>query len=284
MKKNVVPDTVVYGSACADLAKRTRAARKTWTALDNILQACFINSGEPKEFVLDPFALLHAIANARSQAIVVAQVGEPLLVETENRARQAAQSATLAFDGELRNLCMQEKISVAGRFPTYVLDGYLNLRLFPDEGACRIGTKKVKSLFARRIWFEIASAVKGEKLRQVAPDEFLVSCQMAYKRIVALRNEKVGISIPIRDLLRELQITRQHEKSLLNPLPQRLSAYTEAHFSRDVARLMAAGHFVARDGAKIELMPTAFSKDGIPVNVGEGVRYIGRVIFGEPSR
>ena len=62
-----------------------------------------------------------------------------------------------------------------------------------------------------------------------------------------------------------------------------LTEYTEELFSRDMGRLMSAGHFLARDGSKLELRPTAFPKDGIAVTVDGGVRYIGQVIFGEPN-
>ncbi len=282
MKKNVVPDKVVSGSPCASLAENVRAARKMWTTLHSSLQACFISAVEAKDYVLDPFSLLHVIAKVRSDAFLLAQIGEAPLAEAETWARQEAQAATLAFDGELRNLCGQEQILVEGRFPSYVLEGYLSLRLSPDDRTCTVGVKKVKSLLASRVWPEITVALKKERLRGFKPDDFLVSCHEAYRKTVAHRNDRMGASMPIKDFFRELVIAFRPERVSQPPQRSNSSDYTKEYFRRDLAMLMMAGQFVTPEGAKMELMPTAFPKDGISVNVGGEVRIIGYVAFSEP--
>src|ERR1044071_5260195 len=80
---------------------------------------------------------------------------------------------------------------------------------------------------------------------------------------------RVGGGTPIRKVLRA-------------PKRSNLAEYTEEHFCRDLARLVAAGRYVTPDGAKMELMPTAFPKDGMPLYLTDGVRFIGHVKFEEP--
>jgi hypothetical protein len=284
VKKSSLPDRVLAGSACAGLVEKTRAARKIWVDWENSLSGCFVKTTETGSYVLDPFPLLSAIAEARSKAILVTQLGEAALTETETWARDAAHAAILAFDGELRSLCEREKFSLEGRFPSYIVEGYLRVSLSPDEGVSTIGSKKLKSLFAKRLWVEIVSSISHERLRQVTPSKLLSTFQTAYQRVIASRNERIGTSIPIRDLFRELAIMLQDEKSSVTPQGQRIAKYTEEYFRRDLSRLMAAGELVMADGTKMELLPTAFAKEGVPVTIGEGVRIIGRVAFGESSR
>jgi hypothetical protein len=284
MKKSSAPEKVVSGSVCAGLVEKTRAVRKIWANLESSLDGCFVKTSEPESHVLDPFALLRAIAEARSKAILVTQLGEASLSEAETWAREAAQAATLSFDGELRNLCARDKFSLEGRFPSYLVEGYVEVRLSVDDGVSMIGSKKVKSLFAKRIWVEIASSIEEERLRQVTLTSLLAWFQRAYQSAIAGRNERIGVSIPIKDLFRELAIMLQHQKPSSTLQGQRGAKYTEEYFRRDLSRLMAAGEFVTSDGARMELLPTAFAKEGVPVTIGEGVRIIGRVAFGEPLR
>jgi hypothetical protein len=212
---------------------------------------------------------------------LVSRLGEAALADTEVWAADAAQTATLAFDGELRRLCGEHDISVQGRFPTYVLDGYLRVRVSQSDGVCTIGSKKIKSLFVKRAWMDIASLVKEERARQNTQSDLLAFVYSAYLRSVAARNDKPGTSVPIRDLFREMAIMRQHGPA---PSSGQMSAkYTEELFKRDLSRLMAKGEFMTRDGCRMHLLPTAFPKEGVSVNIGEGVRIIGHIAFGDVS-
>jgi hypothetical protein len=254
-----------------------------WDHLEASIESCFVAVGHPPKFVLDPFALLRTVADARTKPVVLAEVGESLLSEAEGEAHEMAKSAIRTFDGDLREFCDRERVSVAGRFPIYVLGGFLRLRLDIHEGTSRVGTKKVKSLLAARVWLTVVAELKKEDRRIITPEDFLASCEVAYSQAIAARDAKVGASIHVRDLFRELRLAREKVSPTAGFKPKRPPKYTEEHFKRDLARLIAAGRFVSKRGAKMELMPTAFSKDGIPVTVGEGVRYIGRVSFGEPA-
>jgi hypothetical protein len=282
MTKNNVPNEMVSGSPCAKLVDQVRLARKTWTALYASLEACFIKIKESKDSVLDPFGVLQVVAEIRSDVALVAQVGEEPLAQAENWAREQAQNVTLVFDQELRKLSTEANVSVEGRFPSYVLDGWLILRISSDNRTTTVGARKVESLHLERVWPEITAALKEEKARAVTPDKFIGSCQEAYKRAVALGNARMGSSLPIRKLFRELVVVLQSEKFWRAPKRSNLAEYTEEHFCRDLARLVAAGRYVTPDGAKMELMPTAFPKDGMPLYLTDGVRFIGHVKFEEP--
>lgn len=284
MTKGGVPDAVVAASACASIAEAARKGQETWTELRTSIRNCFVKTADSKGYVLDPFSFSQTVAEIRSRPDLAGRVGEVALVDAETWARQEIQAATLAFDGELRKLCAQEIISVVGRFPAYVLEGYLTVRLSSSDRMCTVGDRKMKTLMVNTIWDEIASVIKQERLRGGALDDFLVSFQMAYRRAISLRNVKMGASIPIKDIFRELVMTRQSDKFWRTPNRQHFSEYTEEFFRRDLANLIAAGRFATRDGGKIELMPTAFAKDGVAVIVGEGVRFFGHVIIEDSSR
>ena len=280
--KSVVSGKVVTGSPCAELANQVKLARKTWTTLYASLDACLIKIGKSKDSPLDPFGVLQVIAEIRSDAILVAQVGEGPLAEAESWAHEQAQVAILAFDQELRKLTTQADISVEGRFPSYILDGWLAVKVSSDNRTATVGVQKVTSLLLERVWPEITTALKEEKARAIPPDKFIGLCQEAYKRGIALGDAKMGASIPIQKLFRELVVVLQSEKFWRAPKRSNLAEYTEEHFCRDLAKLVASGQYVTPDGAKMELMPTAFPKDGMPLYLTEGVRFIGHVKFEEP--
>jgi hypothetical protein len=280
--KNLGLDKASSDLRYSELVDQVRAARKMWDSLYSSLEACFVKIHD-KEPLLDPFGILDLIGEIRSEATLVLQVGEGPLAEAEKWALEQVQVETLAFDQELKKLTTRDKVSVHGRFPSYVLDEWLVVRVSPEVRTAEVGTKKIKSLLLQRVWPEITAALKAEKSRKVAPDEFIGSCQKAYSRVLSLRKAKMGSSIPIRELFRELVIVLQSQKFWRNPKRSNFAEYTEAHFSRDLATLMMAGLFVTRDGARMELMPTAFPKEGLPLNLAEGVRFIGHIRFEDPS-
>jgi len=283
MRKPVVPSTVMANSPCANMAEKAGTACKAWMDLCVSLQACFVKTDDPQHYVLDPFALLRVIAAVRSNASIAIQIGDSTLSEAETWGRQEAQAETLAFDEKLRNFCAREQISVEGRFPLYILGGHLPLRLSLEDSSCTVGAKKkVKSLLVSRVWPEITEAIKKDKLRAFNPSDFLAVCYKTYRKIVTGRNEKAAVSVPIKDFFRALMIELKPEKSSLPSQPRHFRSYTEEYFCRDLARLVKAGQFLTHEGAKIELMPTAFPKDGIPINVDGGIRIIGHIAFSDP--
>jgi hypothetical protein len=148
---------------------------------------------------------------------------------------------------------------------------------------CTVGSKKVKSLLASRVWLEIASAIKEERLRQVAPKELLALFLKAYLNAISHLNEAIGVGIAVKDLFREVAAVVESER--LSPaLPrQRRVRYTYEYFKRDLSRLVTASEFTS-DRFKMQLLPTSFAKEGVPVFIGEGVKIIGRVVFVELSR
>jgi hypothetical protein len=280
-EKNVIDESALV-SPWAQLAEQIKLARKTWATLHASLEACYIKTGEFKDTV-DPFGVLHLVADIRSNSTLGTQVGEGALSQAEKWAFQQAQVETLAFDQELKKLATRNRVSMKGRFPSYVLDEWLIVRVSPEVRTVEVGTKKIKSLLLQRVWPEITAALKAEKSRKVTPDEFIGSCHKAYTRVLSLRKAKIGSSIPIREIFRELVIVLQSQKFWRSPTRSNFAEYTEEHFSRDLATLMMAGLFVTRDGARMELMPTAFPKEGMPINLAEGVRFIGHIRFEEPS-
>ena len=284
MRSRPVPSFGPSQAPCSEFVKRAQSAYEAWGEVLSSLRACFINVGGPDDPALDPFELLRVVAAARSQSSIVNECGEPLLLEIEKQAREAMLLSVQVFDREFRHLCSRESVLVDGRFPNYNLDGFLVVRLNVDQGICRIGTKEIRTLMVRRVWGYIAVELKAEKQRQIPPSEFLSLCESAYTLTITARNEQPGNAIPVRELFKALQSTRQKERLHGGHNTRRERIYAMEHFKRDLGKLMASGEFVATDGARMEFLPTAFAKEGIAVAAGEGVRYIGKVAFRQPSR
>lgn len=280
MKKNDLTDKTLLGATpCGVLFDRIGSKVKTWTSFHSELLKCLIESNESKGSVLDPFALLAVTANIRSNAELSGEIGNEILQQAENWAQQSARDATIAFDADIRSLCSKENIVVSGRFPSYVLDGFLNLRLSPNERKCTVGDRKLPTLMPVVVWEQVRATIQQERLRSIEPNEFLSLLLASYMRMAALHGVKPGSPVSIKGLLRELIIARQSEKFWKAPQRLNFAEYSEEYFCRDLAKLISAGRFVTPNGQRLELIPTAFAKDGLAIIVGEGVRYFGHVNF-----
>jgi hypothetical protein len=278
MKKTKPKLKVPGGMAYSDLFVETSNAFDSWSRTVQSLQGslCIDDSNVS----VDPFALLGIIKDIRSRAFFVAQIGETVISAAETWALEATSAAMSTFDQDLRRRCSVEGIGLQGSFPSYVVDGFLVIHLSAHDAATTIGGKKVGTRLFERVWQEVHAAVHADRACRRRPEEVIALCYEAYRRALALRVDTVGASIPIASMFRELVIAVQSQKFWKAPQRSSFSEYSEETFSRDLARLISEGLLVAPSGARMELMPTAFAKDGIPVRLVEGIRYIGHVSFG----
>jgi hypothetical protein len=265
------------------LAEAAGAAVQRWTRLSKaLLDVSFKSSSGDLE--IDPFAMLRVTTEIRANPHFVAELGDAAICAAEEWARKEAQAVTVDFEASLLQLCGKHGISLRGRFPSYVLGGFLIVRVSQADGTCDVGNTTFKTLLVGRIWQEAMACLEAETRRAVVPEEFVRWCRVAYGRVVALKGERVGSAVPIRDLFRELIMTRQTDRFWRSPRQASFVEYDEEMFCRDLSKVIALGRFVLDDGSRMELMPTAFAKDGVPVVLEDGVRFFGRVAFSEPSK
>lgn len=283
-KGELPSDRILAGSPCGELAAAIRSAHQRCAGLERELTACIVQPDSAEEYALDPFAMSRLVALIRSDHALAPLVGEPSLLAAEAWARDRSNAETNAFDGKLREFCARDSVAISGRFPAYVLADYLQVRLLADQGACLVGSKKVNSPFVYRVWKEISASIKEETARQVDSKTLLAAFYFAYRRRMQGQSELTDRAIPIANLYSELSMLATQKDLAVGPRVQRAaSKYTKQFFARDLARLIRSGDFTADDGARMELFPTAFPKDGISILTAEGVRIVGRVAFGVPA-
>jgi hypothetical protein len=90
----------------------------------------------------------------------------------------------------------------------------------------------------------------------------------------------IGQPAQVLDVFRELVFIKQSPNFGKNPIKSNFKDYTVGFFSRDLARVSTISSNIS--GKRLELMPTAFPhEDGLPIRIGESVRYAGRLTFTE---
>jgi hypothetical protein len=281
MKRTAPIDGVISGSPCSELLTKIRKSRKEWGDLEKAFEASAFKFPGADTYILDPFALLKALSKIPSSPMLAAHLDGAGITEVEAWARKAAQAARSNFDDDLRQLCARANVSVYGREPLYRVGGFLQVRLAVEKGMCLVGSKKIGTLLASRVWKEIQAQIEEEKSREVSPEQFLVWLHQAYRTAISRTNEPFGSSIPIKELFRTLAIMVSREKLPLLPKARARAQYTDEYFKRDLSKILSSGSLVTGEGLKMNLMPTSFAKEGVSVLFGEGIRIVGRVSFSE---
>jgi hypothetical protein len=276
-------EMALEGSPCSQFTTRVMTAYRAWGELEAAVRPCFVDIAGSQVASLDPFELIRVLKTVRQRPDLVSAVGESLVEQTEREARHAADLSVRNFDADLRQLCARDAVALTGRFPTYNLAGFLTVRLDLDKSTCSVGSRKLRTLLIGRVWLAIAEEIGAERRRRKAPEEFLIACEHAYRRAIVAAECASGTAIPVKELLRALQLELARSAEPSGRSAKRSPAYTEEHFRRDLSGLIAAGKFVSSGGSRMELLPTAFAKEGIPVSAGDGIRYIGRIAFELPE-
>src|SRR4051794_1022148 len=124
MKKKSAQGPIVGSLPYAQLLESTRSAVKVWTAVNNALQSS-LGMAEPGTHTPDPFAVLQVIKDIRADTNLLGRIERQALESAEGWAHEAMQVAAMSFDGDLRALCVGKDVAIAGRYPAYVLNGFL---------------------------------------------------------------------------------------------------------------------------------------------------------------
>ena len=236
---------------------------------------------ETSELIIDPFLAKAFLANLESDLIT------PQYLDTETLSRLKAYVAsecktiTNSFEARLRPFCEKHNISLEGRFPTYVVAGFLQVRVEQAKGVCKVGDKITKSLMLESVAAVILEDLKNEAERPFEISSFLKELYEAYERVVKLKGSNVGQPVKILDVFSELILVKQPPIFKKAPIKSNFQDYTRELFSRDLAKVSAASPKVV-SGRRLELMSTAFpDKDGIPIRRGGSMRFAGRIAFTE---
>jgi len=162
------------------------------------------------------------------------------------------------------------------------LAGFLDVIVEQTRGICKIGGKSIKSLMLESIAPSILETLKSESERPFEVGSFLKELFVAYERVIRLKEMNMGQPAQVLDVFHELVFIKQSSSFDMTPVKSNFRDYTKEFFSRDLARAAATNSTMV--GRRLELMPTAFPREeGLPIRMGDSIRYAGRIAFNEVS-
>ena len=256
-----------------------RGLARQMSSTSKRLEACFVTSLETSEPIVDPFLVKAILSELESQALTLPYLDSQTLSRLQTFITKECSIAANSFELQLRRLCEENRISLEGRFPNYVLAGFLQVVVEQAKETCRVDVKTINSLMLESIAPTILDMLSSEAERPFEVLSFLKELRGAYERSIRLKGLNMGQPVQILDVFSELVFVKQSAAFRRTPTTSRFREYTREYFSRDLARVSAAGSSVS-DGKRLELMPTAFPhEDGLPIRTGEKVRYAGSLAF-----
>ncbi|MFC2006547.1 hypothetical protein ACFLUQ_00025 [Chloroflexota bacterium] len=282
MAKIKLNEKALRGNALGEIVLLLNDSAKHLSSIINKLEGCFVLSIETSEPIVDPFLAKSFVATFESDSTIT----QCLSIDAQKRLKTYVSSEcdrmANSFEARLRPFCEKMNISLEGRFPKYFLSGFLEVIVEQTKGICRIGGKTIKSLMLESIAPAILEALKSEAERPFEAASFGKDLHEAYERVIKLKELNRGQPAQVLDVFRELVFVKQSSSFQKNPIKANYDEYVKEYFARDLARISASSSYVG--GKRLELMPTAFPhEDGLPIRIGENVRYVGRLAFNEAS-
>ena len=281
MAKVKLTNKTLEGNPLGEAILQIQDITKRLTSLSKKLEGCFVSSLETSQPIIDPFIARALLSNLESDPLTLQYFDAETLSRLKSYVTSECKIVANSFEVRFRPFCEKINISFEGRFPTYVLAGFLQVSVEQAKGICRVGDKTTKSLMLESIAPTILDDLKSEAERPFEISVFLKELYEAYDRVINLKGINVGQPAQILDVFSELILVKQSPTFKKTPIKSHFQDYTRELFSRDLAKVSAAGPRVV-NGNRLELMSTAFpDRDGIPIRRGESVRFAGRIVFTE---
>jgi len=278
--KTKLSDKLLKDNPLGEIILALRGSAKRITSIAGSLENCFVTSLEASDLIVDPFLAKTVVQSIESDPTIAQYLNADTISGLKSYVSSECERVGNSFEARLRPFCEKNQISLEGRFPTYLLAGFLDVIVEQTKGICKIGGKPVKSLMLESIAPAILGTLKTEAERPFEFDTFLKELFEAYERVTRIKGMNMGQPAQILDVFRELVFIKQSPSFNKTPVKLNFSEYTKEFFSRDLARVSSASSTM---GAKrLELMPTAFPhEEGLPIRIGDSTRYAGRITFNE---
>jgi hypothetical protein len=281
VKKLRITQEILHASSLGQVGKLLSGTIKDLSLMRAKLESCFVMSELTGKPVVDPF---------RAGAIFPdfwKECGSTLPIATNVRetldawiAVECGKTESL-FEAALAACCKSNKWHLEGRFPTFVIDGFLSVRANPADALFQVGNSKVKSLFFDSVAPLIKEAILEERRRKFDDARFLENLYRAYERAVTLRRIGLGEPAPIREVFQELVFVLQSAGFRGSGKKAQFVEYTLEFFSRDLAKLIALAPCKTQTGNLLNLEPTSFAVEGVPIRQEGSVRIFGYISFTE---
>lgn len=280
MAKLKLPEKALKDNPLGETILALRGSAKRLTSMVGSLENCFVASIETSDPVADPFLVKTMVQTLESDPASAQYLNAETLSRLKSHVSSECERVANSFEARLRPFCEKNEIHLEGRFPTYLLAGFLDVKVEQTKGICKIGGKPVKSLMLESIVPSILDTLKSEAERPFEVSSFLKELLEAYERAIKLKGMNTGQPAQVLDVFRELVFVKQSPSFNKTPTKLNFRDYTKEFFSRDLARVSAINSTMG--GKRLELMPTAFPhEEGLPMRIGDSIRYAGRLTFNE---
>jgi len=279
MAKAKLTDKTLKDNPLGEVILQIQGLAKQLSSVSKHLEGCFVTSLETSEPIVDPFLAKSLVSVLESDQAMTQFFNTEALSRLKLYVASECRVVANSFEARLRPFCKKNNISVEGRFPTYVLAGFLQVGVEQVKGVCKVGGKPIKSLMLESVAPAIIESLKSEVRRPFEISAFLKELYESYERVIRLGGLNTGQPVQILAVFRELVLVKQPPKFRKTPMKAYFQDYTRDLFSRDLAKVVAVGPNVV-NGKHMEFTPTAFPhEDGLPIRKGESVRYVGRLAF-----
>ena len=279
MKKQKIPEdflkTSELGQILVPIADRLKSLSHLKAAFENCV-AFSADNGKP---LVDPFQLVAALKSTRQAAIAALPSAENTYETLRQWAAAESEKVTALFDPRLRAFCERQGFKLAGQHPSYLIDGFLSVRVNQGTRETDIGPRSIPSLMLDTIAPAISELVKEERARKFDRAQFLELLYQAYERCFLLNSAALGDPIPVRKVYQELVVLQQPEAFLKSAKKALFREYTVELFARDLAKLLESGPCQTTGGKWLSDRPTSFTADGIPILQQGQARIVGKIVF-----
>jgi len=263
----------------AEVLSQARRQAHAWTDFMKNFEGCFVQSIGGSQAIPDPFRIEHVLSSAERNGTINHSLDPATTSRLKAWISQQRAAIEQSFEARLRAFSESNNTKVDGRFPSYLLSGFLRVQVNPAKGACDIGDKHFDTLLLDSLAPTILAAVKEESQRSFDKAKFIGDLYHAYTRALALAKTSAGSAVPVKDVFFELVMVKQSPKFAKAPSKSNFQEYPKEFFLRDLAKLAASGSLATRSGKRLVLAPSAFSADAFPILEANAVRYIGRIAF-----
>lgn len=279
MKRSTIPAEILNAQQIGQILQPISRRLKSLAALQMVFEECVINSIQTGKPIVDPFQLARVLDDTQREALSLLPESEAIYRSLGDWALTEAARLVGEFDKLLRAFCEKESYTIDGRYPSYVVDGYLVVHPNDTKRMTDIGNRSIRSLLVDAIAPLIREEVKAERARGFNQAHFVELLFQAYERSVLLQRVTFGDPVSVRKVYQELVHVQQQAGFLKSAKKSLFREYAIEHFARDLGRLLEASPCRTSAGKLLSVRPTSFPQDGIPISQFRQIQIVGQLVF-----
>lgn len=271
-------------SPLGPLALKVLERSKVWSLLAKQVENCFVFTSPPQNVQPDPFKVALLLPQLQSHFKSTTDPADADMSALQAWTDQECRRAIAEFEAALQKLCQAEKLQIEGRFPRFILAGFLEITVQDKQPVCKIGGVSLNTLNLSTVAPAILQRISQDSARKFDPKLFLDQLYKAYQRTALNGRIPEGEPVLAKQILPEIAFIKQSLAFLKSPSKAAFVDYTLEHFARDLARVLKDGSVYTSNGKRLHLTPVSNSSDGVPVMIDGAYRYIGRLTFLEETQ